>query len=41
LHVFAYRLVAGGNYELAADSGDILKLDEPFAITLPIVEITP
>jgi Uma2 family endonuclease len=41
MHIFAYRLVAGGQYELAADSTDVLKLDEPFPINLPIAEITP
>ncbi len=41
LHVFAYRLGEGDQYELVADSTDALTLDEPFPITLPIAEITP
>jgi Uma2 family endonuclease len=41
MHLFAYRLGMEGRYELAADSTEILKLDEPFPIALPIAEITP
>jgi Uma2 family endonuclease len=41
VHVFAYRLGASGGYELAADSTDVLKLEQPFAISLPIPAITP
>ena len=38
-HVYAYDLV-GGSYELAADSDTELVLSAPFAIKLPIREIT-
>ncbi|HLT10865.1 MAG TPA: Uma2 family endonuclease [Micromonosporaceae bacterium] len=41
VHVFAYRLGPHGRYELAADSTEMLELDEPFPIKLPIAEITP
>lgn len=41
VHVFAYRLGSEGRYELAAESTDLLKLDAPFPISLPIAEITP
>jgi Uma2 family endonuclease len=41
VHVFAYRLSASGTYELVADSTQMLTLDEPFPISLPITEITP
>jgi Uma2 family endonuclease len=41
VHVFAYRLATNGTYELAAESTELLKLDEPFPIALPISEITP
>jgi Uma2 family endonuclease len=40
LHVFAYDLV-DDHYELVADSDDKLVLTAPFAIELPIREITP
>jgi Uma2 family endonuclease len=47
LHVYAYRL--GGRpgptgdrqYELVADSDDVIKLTEPFPIELPVADITP
>lgn len=41
LHVFVYRLAPVGHYELVADSAELLELDEPFPVTLPISEITP
>jgi Uma2 family endonuclease len=40
VRVFAYDLV-GDHYELVADSDDKLVLTAPFAIELPIREITP
>jgi len=40
LHVFAYELI-DGRYELAADSETELVLTAPFAIRLPIRDITP
>jgi Uma2 family endonuclease len=40
VHVFAYDL-ANGSYELVADSADELVLKDPFAIKLPIRDITP
>jgi Uma2 family endonuclease len=40
VHIFAYDLV-GESYELVADSADELVLNEPFAISLPIRDITP
>lgn len=47
LHVYAYRLgerpgpSGFRQYELVADSADVLELAEPFEIKLPIAEITP
>lgn len=41
LHVFVYRFAPVGHYELVADSTELLELDEPFPIALPILEITP
>ncbi|MGE5829208.1 MAG: Uma2 family endonuclease [Micromonosporaceae bacterium] len=41
VHVFAYRLGPDGHYIAQADSADVLRLDEPFPIALPISEITP
>lgn len=41
LHVYAYRLTSQGSYQLVADSTELLELDEPFPIKLPIAEITP
>ena len=41
VHIFAYRLTGEGGYELAADSKELLELDEPFEIRLPIAQITP
>jgi Uma2 family endonuclease len=41
IHLYAYRLGPSSTYELAADSSDLLELDEPFPLKLPIAEITP
>jgi Uma2 family endonuclease len=41
VHVYAYRRSADGAYRLVADSAELLELDEPFAIKLPMPEITP
>lgn len=41
LHVYAYRLGVTGHYDLVADSAELLEVDEPFPIKLPISEITP
>jgi Uma2 family endonuclease len=47
LHVYAYSLSdrpsPGGErqYELVAESADLIELTEPFEIKLPIAEITP
>ncbi|WP_327038444.1 Uma2 family endonuclease [Micromonospora maris] len=47
VHLYAYRLGdrigPGGErqYELAADSSDLIELTEPFDIKLPIAEIVP
>ena len=47
VHVFAYRLAGWPgpsgrrDYELVADSTEVLELTEPFEIKLPISEITP
>jgi Uma2 family endonuclease len=40
VHVFAYKL-SHGKYEEVGNSAEELVLDEPFAIRLPISEITP
>ena len=40
LHIYAYDLVDGA-YELVADSADELVLTAPFAMRLPIRDITP
>jgi Uma2 family endonuclease len=40
VHVYAYGL-RDGAYALLADSDTMLKLDEPFPISLPIQAITP
>ena len=40
MHVYAYGL-REGSYELLADSDTMLKLDEPFPISLPIKAIRP
>lgn len=40
IHVFAYELV-GDRYEAVADSADELVVSAPFAIELPIRDITP
>ncbi|WP_189113506.1 Uma2 family endonuclease [Pilimelia terevasa] len=47
VHVYAYRLSdhpgrsGFREYALVGDSADVLKLGEPFAIRLPIAQITP
>ena len=41
VRVFAFRLFDDGNYYLVADTTELLELDEPFEIRLPIAEITP
>ena len=41
VHLFAYRLSKDGAYDLMADSAELLELDEPFEIKLPVSEITP
>ncbi|WUI08003.1 Uma2 family endonuclease [Micromonospora sp. NBC_00421] len=47
VHLYAYRIgerVGPGGvrqYELVADSADLIELTEPFDIKLPIAEITP
>lgn len=41
VHVFAYELGDDGHYALAADSADLLELDRPFPIKLPVAEIAP
>jgi Uma2 family endonuclease len=47
VHVYAYRLgerpgpSGFRQYELVADSADVLELAEPFEIKLPVAEITP
>ncbi|WP_308042530.1 Uma2 family endonuclease [Micromonospora sp. PLK6-60] len=47
VHLYAYRLSErpspGGErqYELVADSADLIELAEPFDIKLPVAEITP
>jgi Uma2 family endonuclease len=40
VHIYAYRLVRRGVHHLVADSAEVLELDEPFPIKLPISEIT-
>jgi Uma2 family endonuclease len=40
VHVYAYGL-RGGAYQLLADSDTMLKVDEPFPISLPIEAIRP
>ena len=47
VHLYAYRL--GGRrgptgyreYELVTESGELIELEQPFPIKLPIAEITP
>jgi hypothetical protein len=39
--VNAYRLTTLGTYQVVGDSAQLLKLDTPFPIELPISEITP
>jgi Uma2 family endonuclease len=41
VHVFAYDLGPDGTYKLVADSDTELVLERPFAIRLPIGDITP
>lgn len=41
MHVYAYRRTTAGTYELVADSAELIELDAPFPIKLPITEITP
>ncbi|MFF5216413.1 hypothetical protein [Micromonospora sp. NPDC000442] len=47
MHVYAYRLGdrigPGGErqYELVADSAELIQLTEPFEVKLPIAEVTP
>ncbi|RUL94361.1 MULTISPECIES: Uma2 family endonuclease [Micromonospora] len=43
VHLYAYRIGPGGEreYELAADSADLVELTEPFDIKLPSAEIVP
>ena len=41
VHVYAYELGADGHYALVADSADLLEVERPFPIRLPIAEITP
>jgi Uma2 family endonuclease len=41
VHVYAYELGRDGVYTLAADSDTELVLERPFAIRLPIGDITP
>jgi Uma2 family endonuclease len=41
IHVYAYTRGPQGTYELVADSADVLELGEPFAIKLPLADITP
>ena len=40
VHVYAYRL-EGNVYKPQRDSADVLVVDEPFPIRLPLAEITP
>jgi Uma2 family endonuclease len=41
VHVYAYELGADCSYALVADSAELIELDRPFPIKLPIAEITP
>jgi Uma2 family endonuclease len=41
VRVLAFRLSKDGSYYLMADATELLDLDEPFEIKLPIAEITP
>ncbi|MEJ3743383.1 Uma2 family endonuclease [Actinomycetes bacterium KLBMP 9797] len=41
VHVFAYKLGDNQQYALCGDGAELLELTEPFAIKLPITEITP
>jgi Uma2 family endonuclease len=36
LHVYAHAIGLEGTYQLVADSGNLLKLDQPFDICLPV-----
>ena len=41
VRVLAFRLSEDGMYDLMAQSTEVLQIDEPFEIKLPISEITP
>ena len=41
VHVYADELGDDGHYGLVADSADLLELERPFPIKLPVTEITP
>jgi Uma2 family endonuclease len=41
VHVYAYRRGPQGTYDLVADGADVVELEEPFPLRLPISDITP
>ena len=41
MHLDAYDVGDDGHYALVADSAELIELDRPFSIKLPIAEITP
>jgi len=41
VHIHAFRLGTDGRYRPVADSGDVLTVDVPVPIRLPIADITP
>lgn len=41
VHLYAYDLADDGHYALVADGAELIELDRPFSIKLPIAEITP
>jgi Uma2 family endonuclease len=41
MRVLVFRLSEDGSYYLMADSTELLELDEPFEIRMPIKDITP
>ena len=41
VHVYAYELGDDGRYALVADSAELIELDRPFSIKLPVAEIAP
>ena len=41
VHLYAYDLGDDGHYALVADGAELIELDRPFPIKLPIAEITP